>query len=92
MIFDNNELVARQKVSLNNKCSKNQESKSQFYGGGIKNYLEIANIKPRTLGIHTDTRYNINSKNNASKGNYLIDEKRNRLISLRGSKLKIETK
>ena len=54
------------------------------------NYLEIADNKPRTIGVYTDSRITIDSLKKASNHNYLIEEIRNRLINLRSAKWTIE--
>jgi len=54
------------------------------------NYLEMADNKPRTIGVDTDSRITIVSLKNASNHNYFIEEIRNRLINLRSAKWTIE--
>jgi len=91
VIFVNNELITRHKFRLNRRCSNNQAEQLAIVKAlDLINYLEIANNKPRTIGIYTESRITIHSLKNASNHNYIIEEIRNRLINLRSAKWTIE--
>jgi len=91
VIFVNNELIARHKFRLNQRCSNNQAEQLAIVKAlDLINYLEIADNKPRTIGVYTDSRITTDCLKNASNHNYLIEEIRNRLINLRSAKWTIE--
>jgi len=91
VIFVNNELKARHKFRLNNRCCNNRAKQLAIVKAlDLINYLEIADNKPRTIGVYTDSRITIDSLKNASNHNYLFEEIRNRLMNLRSAKWTIE--
>jgi len=91
VIFVKNELLARNKLKLNVKCcNKQSEQLVIVYALDLIYYLEIADIKPRRIGVYTDRRIAIDSIKNASNHNFLIEEIRNRLVKLRSAKWTIE--
>jgi len=91
VIFINNELIARHNFRLNHRCSNNQAEQLAIVKAlDLINYLEIADNKPRTIGVYTDSGITIDCLENVSNHNYLIEEIRNRLINLRSAKWTIE--
>ena len=91
VIFVNNELIARHKFRLNHRCSNNQaEQLATVKAPDLINYLEIADNKPRTIEVYTDSGITIDPLKNTSNHNYLIEEIRNMLINLRSAKWTIE--
>jgi len=91
VIFVNSELKARHKFRLNNRCSNNRVKQLAIVKAlDLINYLEIADNKPRTIGVYTDSSITIDCLKNASSHNYLIEEIRNSLINLRSAKRTIE--
>jgi len=91
VIFVNNELIPRSKFRLNHRCFNNQTEQLAIVKTlDLISYLEIADNKPRTIGVYTDSRITIDSIKNASTHNYLIEEIRIRLINLRNAKWTIK--
>jgi len=91
VIFVNHELIARHKFRLNHRCFNNQgEQLAIVKALDLMNYLEIADNKPRTIGVYTDSRITIDTLKNASNHNYIIEEIRIRLITIRSAKWTIE--
>jgi len=91
VIVVNNELIVCHKFRLNHRCSNNQAKQLTIVKAlDLINYLEIADNKPRTIGVYTDSGITIDCLKNASNHNYLIEEIRNRLINLRSAKWTIE--
>jgi len=89
--FVNTELIARHKFRLNHRYSNNQAEQLAIVKTlDLISYLEIADNKPRTIGVYTDSRINIDPLKIASNHNYLIEEIMNRLINLRIAKWTIE--
>ena len=87
VIFVSNELTVCHKFKLNHRCSNNQaEQLAILKALGLRN----GGQNPRTKGIYTDSRITIDSLKNASNHNYLIEEIRKKLITLRSNKWKIE--
>jgi ribonuclease HI len=63
VIFVNDELIARHKFRLNHRCSNNQAEQLAIVKAlDLINYLEIADNKPRTIGVYTDSRITIDSE------------------------------
>jgi len=56
----------------------------------LTKYFETTDNNPRTIGIYTDSRITTDSLKNASNHNYLIEEIRKKLITLRSNKWTIE--
>ena len=91
VIFVNNKLIAHYKFKLNHRCSNNQtEQLAILKALDLINYLETADNKPRTIEIYTDSRITIDCLKNSSNHNYLIEEIRKKIITLRSNKWTIE--
>ena len=91
VIFVNNELITRHKCRLNHRCSKNKAQKlANVKGLNLLKYLEIAENKPRTIGVYTHSRITTDSLKKATNHNYFNEEINNRLINLRRAKWMIE--
>jgi hypothetical protein len=70
LIFVNNKRIARHKFRLNHKCYNNEAEQLAIVKAlDLINYLEIANNKPRTIGVYTDSRFTIDYLKNASNHN-----------------------
>ena len=91
VIFVNNELIPRSKFRLNHRCFNNQTEQLAIVKTlDLMSYLEIADNKPRTIGVYTDSKITIDTLKNTSNHNYLIVEIRCRLTNLRSAKWTIE--
>jgi len=91
VMYVNNEKIARHKLRLNQRCSKKQAEQLAIVKAlDLIKYLEIANNKPRTIGVYTDSKITIDTLKNTSNHNYLIVEIRCRLTNLRSAKWTIE--
>jgi ribonuclease HI len=91
VIFVRNELIARHKLKLNYSCSNNQaEQLAILKVLDLINYLVTADNSPRTIRIYTDSRITTDPLKNAGNHNYLIEEIRKNIITLRSNKWTIE--
>jgi len=90
-IFASNKPTARQKFKLDHRCSNNQvEQLAILKALELINHLEIADNAPGTIGVYTDSRITIDSLNDASNHNYLIEVVRKKLTNLRRTNWTIE--
>jgi len=90
-IFSSNKPTARHKFKLDHRCSKNQaEQLAILKALQLTNHIEIADNAPRTIGVYTDSRITIDSLKDTSNHNYLTEEVRKQLTSLRRTNWAIE--
>jgi len=77
VIIVNKELLTPNKFILNHRCSNNQAEKLAIFKAlDLINYLEIADNKPRTIGVHIDSTITTDCLKNASKHNYIMKKSR----------------
>ena len=91
VIFSSNKPTARHKFKLEHRCSNNQaEQLAILKALELTNHIEMEDNAPRTIGVYTDSRINIDSLKDASNHNYLIEEVRKQLTILRRSNWTVE--
>jgi ribonuclease HI len=83
--FVGNELAARLKFKLDNRCSNNQaEQLSIAKGLEVIESIDISENSPRTVtSIFTDSRITLDSLKNVNNHGYLIEEIRKRVSILK---------
>jgi ribonuclease HI len=90
-LFVGKELKAQLKFKLNNRCSNNQAEQLAIAKAlGTIDEINIAENRPRTIGIFTDSRITIDSLKNVNNHSYLIEDIRKKISSLERNKWTIE--
>jgi len=90
-IFSSNKPTAWHKFKLDHRrCNNQAEQLAILKALELTNHIEIADNAPRTIGVYTDSRITIDSLKDASKHNYLIEEVRKQLTTLRRTNWTIE--
>jgi len=90
-IFVGKELKAQLKFKPDNRCSDNQAEQLAIAKAlEITDAIDIAENSPRTIGIFTDRRINIDSLNRVNNHSYFIKEIRKRISVLERTNWTIE--
>jgi ribonuclease HI len=90
-IFVGEELTAQLKFKLDNRCSNNQAEQLTIAKAlEVIETIDIAENRPRTVAIFTDSRITIDSLKNVNNHSYLIEEIRKRICILERTNWTVE--